>query len=407
MRFKNKEILRFFIIAIFASTIITSSLFQTQISTAQRPDNIAPPPPSVGAGVPLTYFGPSPSEVDPQLIGPVKLLKAGQVDLNASTITLPLYQGQVKTNSTEGDGVKKVWYVLTDTSDRGNAESLGLNWSPKLTYSQVGNATRVATIEKNTTLTFNAGTVDFKPNRTLVPGDAPNAFPPKAATAGSVGDKDYSPLVRIQNAGNQIYNAPIVAYDVEAKDISFCNGNPDHGLVHDKVVKICPEEQTVTLKLVQGLSFSRPVLYLSLDASEQTTATLEVATFAPRLDDIQTGHDDSAFSAIERLFAVTNGPTGKDNPQRQGLNSAIIDNATSPLNIFGGIPTIALDYSPLWDVNLGEWTKEASDNGYKSRLNQEFQFLDFVEQGWITGPEGKPFGSTGNIVNCPIVFRFL
>jgi len=407
MRFKNKEILRFFIIAIFASTIITSSLFQTQISTAQRPDNIAPPPPSVGAGVPLTYFGPSPSEVDPQLIGPVKLLKAGQVDLNASTITLPLYQGQVKTNSTEGDGVKKVWYVLTDTSDRGNAESLGLNWSPKLTYSQVGNATRVATIEKNTTLTFNAGTVDFKPNRTLVPGDAPNAFPPKVATAGSVGDKDYSPLVRIQNAGNQIYNAPIVAYDVEAKDISFCNGNPDHGLVHDKVVKICPEEQTVTLKLVQGLSFSRPVLYLSLDASEQTTATLEVATFAPRLDDIQTGHDDSAFSAIERLFAVTNGPTGKDNPQRQGLNSAIIDNATSPLNIFGGIPTIALDYSPLWDVNLGEWTKEASDNGYKSRLNQEFQFLDFVEQGWITGPEGKPFGSTGNIVNCPIVFRFL
>lgn len=68
---------------------------------------------------------------------------------------------------------------------------------------------------------------------------------------------------------------------------------------------------------------------MSLDASEQTTATLEGGTFAPRLDDIQTGHDDSAFSAVERLFAVTNGPTGKDNPQRQGLNSAIIDNASS------------------------------------------------------------------------------
>ncbi len=407
MKPKERKIVIFSIIAIFALTITTSSLFQTQISKAQRPDNIAPPSPSVGAGVPLTYFGPSPSEVDPQLIGPVKLLKAGQVDINASTVTLPLYQGQVKTNSTEGNGTKKVWYVLTDTSDRGNAESLGLNWSPKLTYSQVGNATRIATIEKNTTLTFNAGTVDFKPNRTLIAGDSPNAFPPKAATAGSVGDDDYSPLVRIQNAGNQIYNAPIVAYDVEAKDISFCDGNPDHSLVHDKVVKICPEEATVTLKLIQGFSFSRPVLYLSLDASEQTTATLEVATFAPRLDDIQTGHDDSAFSAIERLFAVTNGPTGKDNPQRQGLNSAIIDNASSPLNIFGGIPTLALDYSPLWDLNLGEWTKQASDNGYKSRLNQEFQFLDFVEQGWITGPEGKPFGSTGNIVNCPIVFRFL
>lgn len=77
------------------------------------------------------------------------------------------------------------------------------------------------------------------------------------------------------------------------------------------------------------------------------------------------------------------------------------------MNVFGGVPTIALDYSPLWDVNLGEWTKQATDNGYKSRLNQEFQFLDFVEQGWITGPGGKPFGSTGNIVNCPIMFRFL
>ncbi len=230
------------------------------------------------------------------------------------------------TNSSEGKGMKKVWYILTDTTDKDNAEALGLNYSPKLTYSQVGNATRVATLEKNTTLTFNVDTVDFKPNRTLIPGDAPNAFPPKVAKAGSVADNDYSPLVRIQNAGNQIYNAPIIAYNVEANDISFCNGNPDHSLVHDKVVKICPENMTVTLKLTSGFSFSRPVLYLSLEASDSITATVEDATVAPRLTDITTGHDDSAFSAVERLFAFTNGPTGNDNPQRQGLISAIVDN---------------------------------------------------------------------------------
>jgi len=40
---------------------------------------------------------------------------------------------------------------------------------------------------------------------------------------------------------------------------------------------------------------------------------------------------------------IVNGPTGKDNPQRQGLNSAIID-GLSPLNILGGIPTVATDY---------------------------------------------------------------
>jgi hypothetical protein len=407
MKSKEREIAVFSIIAIFALTVTTSSPFLAQISKAQKNGETTPSPPSIGSKVPLTYFGPSPSEVDPQLIGPVKLLKAGQVDLNSSTVTLPLYQGQIKTNFAEGNGMKKVWYILTDTTDKGNAESLGLNWSPKLTYSQVGNATRVATLEKNTTLTFNAGTVDFKPNRTLVPGDSPNAFPPKVASAGSIGDNDYSPLVRIQNAGNQIYNAPIVAYGVEAKDISFCDGNPDHSLVHDKVVKICPENMTVTLSLTSGFSFSRPVLYLSLEASDSITATLEGVTVAPILNEITTGHDDSAFSAVERLFAFANGPTGKDNPQRQGLTSAIVDNASSPLNVLGGVPTVTLDYSPIWDVNLGEWTKQATDNGYKSRLTQEFQILSFVEQGWITGPGGKPFGSTGIIVNCPIVFRLL
>ncbi len=82
-------------------------------------------------------------------------------------------------------------------------------------------------------------------------------------------------------------------------------------------------------------------------------------------------------------------------------------NASSPLNVFGGVPTIALDYSPLWDVNLGEWTKQAIDNSYRSRLTEEFQILGFVDQGWVTGPNGTQFGSTGSIVNCPIVFRFL
>ena len=105
-------------------------------------------------------------------------------------------------------------------------------------------------------------------------------------------------------------------------------------------------------------------------------------------------------------FVFTNGPTGSNNPQRQGLNSAIAD-GRSPLNILGGIPTIATDYSPLWDMNLGEWTQAAIDNGYRSRLIEEFQILGFVEQGWVTGPGGEPYGSVGIIVNCPIVFRFL
>jgi len=71
------------------------------------------------------------------------------------------------------------------------------------------------------------------------------------------------------------------------------------------------------------------------------------------------------------------------------------------------LPTIALDYSPLWDLNLGEWTPEAIDAGYRARVIDEFQILSLVRDGWITGPEGVPYGSTGIVVNCPIVARFL
>jgi len=37
----------------------------------------------------------------------------------------------------------------------------------------------------------------------------------------------------------------------------------------------------------------------------------------------------------------------------------------------------------------------------------EFQLLSLVVGGHITGPMGKPFGSTGIVVNCPIVARLL
>ena len=362
-------------------------------------DDVAPAPPSIGADVPLTYFGPAPSDVQDELIGPHQLLTAGNVDLDAGTVTLPLYEGQMNNG-------KAVWYILTDTTDEGNAEALGLNFSPKLNYSNVGRAARTARLRTDNTLTFSRGTVDFSPDRRVVPGDGPNAFPPAVAEPGAVGDANYSPLVRVSNAGDHIYNAPMVAFDVEASEIAFCSGNPDYDKVHDTVVAICPADGTVTLELTSGFSFARPVLYLSTDANDPVAAALEGSTLAPALNSIQVGGDDSAFSAVERLFAFTNGPTGSDNPQRQGFDSALTD-GRGPLNILGGIPTIATDYSPLWDVNLGEWTQEAIDRGYRSRLIEEFQILGFVEDGWVTGPGGTDYGSSGIIVNCPIVFRFL
>jgi hypothetical protein len=367
------------------------------VTLAQEDSDIAPAPPSIGADVPLTYFGPAPSEVNPSFIGPLQLLRSGSVDVNASTVTLPLYKGQLVTGET-------VWYVITDTTDKGNAEALGLNLSPKLTYSVLG--ARTANLGPNNTLVFDNGTVDFSPERQVMPGNE-SAFPPSQADPGEIGDSDYSPLVVVRNAGSHVYNAPIVAYNVEESELAaFCSGNPDYSVVHDKVVSICPQDGTVTLFLTPGFSFARPVIYLSLDASAPLAAAVEGVTFAPKLGAITVGNDDSAFSAVERIFVTANGPTGVDNPQRQGLNSALMGEGF-PLNVLGGIPTIATDYSPLWDMNVGQWTEEAIDNGYRSRVTEEFQILGLVQDGWITGPGGAPYGSVGMIVNCPIVFRFL
>jgi hypothetical protein len=378
--------------------VVTPVLIPAMQSFGQEED-IAPAPPSIGADIPLTYFGPAPSTVQKELVGPLQLLRSGSIDMNQSTITLPLYEGSIRESG------EPVWYILTDTTDKGNADALGLNWSPKLAYSALG--ARVATLTQNATLEFHSGTVDFSPEHRVTPGaDPANPFPPSEVQPGSIGDNDYSPLVRVENSGGHIYNAPIVAFGVNASQINFCEGNPDYSLVHDKVISICPSEGTVTIELTSGFSFARPVLYLSTDASVPLAAALERATLAPKLVNITTGRDDSAFSAVERIFVLANGPTGQGNPQRQGLNSALMGEG-SPLNVLGGIPTIATDYSPLWDINLGVWTEEAINNGYRSRLTEEFAILGFVEQGWITGLGGGEYGSVGMVVNCPIVFRFL
>lgn len=382
-----------------ALALFAASLGMTAL--ANDPDEIAPAPASIGADVPLTYFGPAGSKLQKELIGPLQLLNSGTVDQDKGTITLPLYRGETKNG-------KNVWYVLTDTTDKGNADALGLNYSPKLAYAAVGKAARTATLRNDAILVFDQGSVDFRPERKLVAGDAPNFFPPKTAEPGSIGSADYSPLVRITNAAGQIYNAPVIAFDVAPDKLKFEAGKVDFSVVHDKVVSIdaTPNGGTVTLQLTTGFSFARPVLYLSTDANDPLAASFEGATLAPGLKDVKVGGDDSAFSGVERIFAAVNGPSGAENPQRQGFNSALSD-GRSPLNVLGGIPTVSTDYSPLWDLNPAEWTKEAIDKGYRARFIEEFQILGLVEQGWLTGPGGAAFGSSGIIINCPIVFRFL
>lgn len=404
-------------------------------------DDFAPAPPSIGADIPVTYFGPSPTTINRNLVGPLQLLTAGTVDLEATpstTVTLPLYEGKLASGGPD-DG-KSIWYVVTDTSDADNAAALGLNFSAKLLFADLpdgqsnefmSSTVRRAFYDADGQLIFAGGKVDFSPERRVSSPSTSNEgttnlletldFAPGAVGSAN-GDADgfYSPLVQISNAGNHVYNAPMVSYDTSREELStYCDGISEADRagaltkLHDGVVSICPgddgEPGTVTLEMAQGFSFGRPVLYLSTDASAGIAAALEGAIYAPALGNIPVGRDDSLFSSIERIFGFTNGPSndfGEANPQRQGFNSAIRGEG-GPLNVLGGIPTIATDYSPLWDLNLGEWTQEAIDNGYRSRLFEEFQILGMVERGFVTGPGGSAYGSSGIIINCPIVQRLL
>jgi hypothetical protein len=360
--------------------------------------DVFPAPANIGTKVSLSYFGPPPSTDNPSLVGPEQLLKSGTVDAASGTITLPLYLGYIKSTK------KNVWYILTDVDDSGVAAELGLNYSAKLTFA--ANGARTANFDQNNNLAFDAGTVDFSPIRKIVPGPAGAEFPPVSAQPGSIGDKDYSPLVRILNDGGTIYNASIVAFGSQASEINFPNGNVDYSKVHDQVVAIDPVNMTVTLNLINGFSFGRPVWYLSMDASIPLAAAIEHNTFAPKQAVLPLGNDDSFSSPIERIFIATNGVEANscDNPKRQGLSADLAD-GYRPNNTLGGIPTLALDYSPIWDANLYTWTPEAIDYGYQEQLREEFHILTLVQDGLLTGPGGQPFGSAGFSINCPIAIR--
>jgi len=68
--------------------------------------------------------------------------------------------------------------------------------APKLAYAAVARAVRIGRIEADTSITFTASTVDFSPERRVLPGDenGANPFPPSEFQPGSVGDKNYIPL---------------------------------------------------------------------------------------------------------------------------------------------------------------------------------------------------------------------
>ena len=358
-------------------------------------------PMSIRADIPIVYNSPSPSQVKPELIGPYQFIRSARVHEDEGTASFRLYEGKMESG-------ESVWYILTDTDNQTLADHQGLAFSAKLGFAgrkfrNPHNAIRDAQIGENGAFVFKSGKVDFSPQRQVAPGTGASVFPPRVATPGSVGDADYTPLVRVNGV---VYNAPVLAYGVSRAELAAMTaGRVNYAKVHDKIVAIDMANDMVTLKLTPGYSFSKVVFYISTDASDPLAATLEESTLAPALQGANQDLPDHFIGqGNERLAIFINGPTGATHPFRQGIESAIQD-GRSPLNIFGGVPTINLDYSPMWDAELIQWSKDAVAKNYRTRIIDLLHMYGLEKKGVLEGFGGGPIKRSGIVINCPVVAR--
>lgn len=293
-----------------------------------------------------------------------------------NTVSLPLYRGTSRGRT--------VYFIVLDSSDGNDAAARGVNVSQKLANARGSRAVQKVSIV-NGLIDFPAS-VDFSPKRMVVAG--PNGFPPMTAIPGAQGEAFgttmYSPLIELPNG--VVLNAPHVRND---------SGQAD------KVLEIDWARGRVIMQETEGESNGRAVKYLSTDASIPLAAAVENVTLAPAPQFAPGLGDDSTHSSRASLAAFVNGETGANNPQRQGLNSALLD-GLDPLNLLRWTPNQGR-YSPLWDVHPAEWTLAAIASGRRVRVNDWSVLEGLVSDGQVTGPGATPFRAADFVVDCPIV----
>jgi len=327
-------------------------------------------------------FGPNSFFEPPTRQGPTSFRENSRPTI----VTYPLYRG-----TSHG---RRVLYVITDASNRSVAQALRVNFTPKL-----AKAAGTIAVEKSAShirggngISFPA-TVNFAPTHVLVPSGT--GFPPAQAKPGAVGRHGYSPLVQVVFRGRKVV--------LDAPQIANSSGRAD------KVISLSFSSNSVRYQETDGCYDNESVHYVSFDASDPVAAAVEDVTYAPNLNAVPSaGCADPGGAepcARESLIAFTNGQTGTNNPERQGLNAAILDRL-SPMNELQEVPHpgALFDYSPMWDIHLATWTAAAITAGKNVRQTDFPDALKQVTNGLATGfPAGTPFGPSGFVVNCPVV----
>ena len=325
-------------------------------------------------------FGPNSFFEPPTKQGPTSFRE----NTRPTIVTYPLYHG-----TSHG---RRVFYVITDASNRSVAEALRVNFAPKLAKAAGTIAVQKSAshIRSGNGIRFPA-TVNFAPKHVLVA--SATGFPPAKAKPGAVGQPGYSPLVRVVFRGKTVV--------LDAAQIANSSGRAD------KIVS--RTRHSVQYSETDGCYDNESVHYVSFDASNPVAAAIEDVTYAPNLNAVPSAGCADPNGARpcgrESLIAFTNGRTGRHNPQRQGLNAAILDRL-SPLNLLKEVPHpgALFDYSPMWDIHLETWTAAAIAGGHNVRQTDFSAALKQVTNGLATGfPAGAQFGPSGFVVNCPVV----
>jgi len=360
------------------------------------------------------------------------ITSASRVDLTRDFATLPLHKGSV--------GKETVWFVITDVSDAKIARKLGVNHSPKLSNIGLGCPACSQTVKSSNPVLGEApvefeGAPDFSPKRTVVPG--PASFPAQSFTVGAMGGANYSPFVTVQGTGI-VYNAPIVATGDGPFDVTT------HDNTHDRTLAIDTDKMTTDHLFIRGFSNGQPILYLSFESSDASTAVIERSTFVPALSDapFQNGGGDpdsgggDPDSARASIFTFVNAKAGlEDDPpvrgasdgvgRSQGLTHAmkagfpsrdaavanpevleVFRRGADVSNIFDVFPTNSRrrdrrEYSPLWDLQVGVYSDAAVARGLNGLKTDANAVRRLAARGLVTAPGEQPLGSANVLINCP------
>lgn len=313
-----------------------------------------------------------------------RLPSAIDVDTVRGIASLPLRQGFV--------GRRLVWYVVTESSDRADAARRGVTWAPRLAaLAGTPAVQRARGVGEH--IIFDSG-VDFTPVRRITPGST-TGFPPAVAEPGSVGEPFYSPFVQLDDG--TIINAPIIA---------------DEQAAIDRVERLDVAGGLARIRLSRGYVDDQTIWYITTDASDPMVAAMESGTLAPALRESPGEGRSDSTSARTGILAVINGETGTDNPERQGLQSALLD-GLAPLNVLELRPAtsgVGTAYTPAWDLHLVRWSDAVVAANQRQKLFSWHQAQALVANGSLlvegaagASPQPPALRAARVVINCPVI----